>query len=134
MIKIEIKSVFGRSLFTHESENNTIAETLTLANLSGANLRSANLRSADLSGANLRSANLSGALNKEAAHLPQFCKWSHSLRGDLIQIGCKEKTIEDWQVFFDSDLVFDTPRGTEDFKQIQAIFQSYKAYISFLNK
>jgi Pentapeptide repeats (8 copies) len=153
MIKIEIKSVFGKILFTYESANNTIAETLTRANLSGANLRSADLTRANLSGANLTRANLSGAdltranlsgadltranlsgaLNKDAAYLPQFCKWSHSLRGDLIQIGCKEKTISDWQIFFDSDVVYETPRDTEDFKQIQAIFESYKAYISFLN-
>jgi hypothetical protein len=117
---------------------NLSGANLTRANLSGADLTRANLTRANLSGANLTRANLtranlSGALNKDAAYLPQFCKWSHSLRGDLIQIGCKEKTISDWQIFFDSDVVYETPRDTEDFKQIQAIFESYKAYISFLN-
>ena len=56
--KIEIKSVFGNVLFTHECEDNTIAKTLEEAVKSDANLRYANLRSADLRFANLRSADL----------------------------------------------------------------------------
>jgi hypothetical protein len=74
--KIEIKSIFGNVLFTHECEDNTIAKTveeavrsyadlsyadLSYANLRSADLSSANLRSADLSYANLRSADLSSA-------------------------------------------------------------------------
>jgi uncharacterized protein YjbI with pentapeptide repeats len=76
--KIQIKTVFEKIIFEHESENNTIIETvneyiiqelkkgfryadLRYANLSSANLRYANLRYADLSSANLRSANLRSA-------------------------------------------------------------------------
>ena len=65
-MKIEIKSIFGSLLFEHNSENNTIKETIKEANLSGADLSGAdlseaNLREANLSGANLREANLRGA-------------------------------------------------------------------------
>ena len=65
-IKIDIKSVFGKVLFSFEKENNTIKDTLVEANLRGANLRNAylkdaNLEYADLEGANLGNANLRGA-------------------------------------------------------------------------
>ena len=61
-IKIEIKSwLNGSVLFEYETENNTVAKTLTRAIENSANLRYANLRSADLSYADLSSANLSSA-------------------------------------------------------------------------
>jgi len=78
--KIQIKTVFEKIIFEHESENNTIIETvneyiiqelkkglrsadlssadLSFADLSNADLSSADLRSADLSFANLRFADL----------------------------------------------------------------------------
>jgi hypothetical protein len=152
--KIEIKSIFGDVLFTYEAENATIKDavekavkekvSLASADLSSANLRSAdlysadlrsaNLSSADLYSANLRSSDLSSAKNKDTAYLPIFCKWAHSIKGNEIKIGCKSKTIEDWDIFFDSKKVYSTERNTEDFKQIQAVYEAYKAYLSFLNK
>ena len=59
--KIEIKSIYGSVLFSYESENNTLKETLLEAIKSGADLSYANLRGADLSYANLSGANLRGA-------------------------------------------------------------------------
>ena len=64
--KIEIKSIFGKVLFTYDAENATIKEAIIVAikektNLSGADLRSADLSYANLSGADLRSADLSYA-------------------------------------------------------------------------
>jgi hypothetical protein len=65
--------------------------------------------------------------------LPIFCKWSHSIIGDKISIGCKEFTIEEWVNFFEnSTQEFETKRDTQDFKQIRAVFYSYKAYIENL--
>jgi uncharacterized protein YjbI with pentapeptide repeats len=66
MIKINIKSFFGKLLFEYEKENNTIKETVLEAlnigaDLSGANLRGANLSGADLIYANLSDADLRGA-------------------------------------------------------------------------
>ena len=131
--KLQIKSIFGSLLFEYECEENSIKKTLEKAikenaDLSSADLRYANLRSADLSSANLRYAE-----NKEEAYIPQFCKWTHSIKGDKIQIGCKEKTIKEWQDFFSSKEEYSTKRGTVEFKQIQAIFESYKAYLNHLN-
>ena len=169
MIKIEIKSILGRVLFTYEKENNTLKETilkainsganLRYANLNGANLRyadlryanlryadlryadlnGANLNGADLNGANLNGANLNGAnlndaKNKETAYLPILCKWSHCIIGDKIKIGCKEKTIKEWDCFFASEKEYETKRSTEEFKQIEAVYNAYKAYLQTLNK
>jgi len=158
MIKIEIKNRFtGSIIFTYEKENATIKDAvlkalkeganlygadLRGANLEGADLRGANLKCADLRGANLecaylrgadlRGANLYGAKNKEQAYLPMFCKWSHTIIGDKIKIGCKEKTIEDWDLFFASDETYETDRNTEEFKQIEAVYLAYKAYLTHL--
>ena len=60
-MKIEIKSIFGSLLFEHNSENNTIKETIKEANLRGVNLSGADLSWANLSGADLRGADLRGA-------------------------------------------------------------------------
>ena len=64
--KLKIESIFGKLLFEHEAEDNTIKKTLeeaikSGAYLGGANLRGANLRGAYLGGANLCGANLCGA-------------------------------------------------------------------------
>ena len=61
MTKIEIKTIWGDIIFTHEKENNTVKDTLQEAVKSGANLRGANLRGADLYGADLYGADLRGA-------------------------------------------------------------------------
>jgi hypothetical protein len=112
---------------------------LRYANFSGANLRDADLRgayleNADLENADLSGADISGAKDKEMAYLPMYCKLPHSIVGDKIQIGREEKTIEEWENFFNSDEIFSIERNTSEFKQIQAVFEAYKGYLNFLNK
>ena len=158
-IKIQIKSVLGEVLFELEKENNTIKETLEQAikenanlynanlrnadlynanlinaNLEDADLRNANLEDTNLYNANLRGANLEDAKNKETAILPIFCKWSYGIKGDLIIIGCKQKTIEEWDIWFNSNEEYSTRRNTDDFKQIEAVYNSLKSYYLTLNK
>ena len=134
MKKIEIKNRFtGDIMFTIISENATIKDALLDAiknkvNLSRANLSRAYLSGADLSGADLSGADLSGA------DFQPFCKWRTSIKDNEITIGCKTKSIDDWDIFFNSDLLYETKRNTEEFKKIQAVFESYKTYINFLNK
>ena len=107
---------------------------LSGVNLSDANLSDADLRGANLSGANLRGANLRGA-NLSGAIMPIFCKWStHGIVGSKIKIGCETRSIEDWDKFFASDEVLTTPRNTPEFKQIRAVYESYKAYLNILNQ
>jgi hypothetical protein len=87
-----------------------------------------------LSGANLSGVDLSGAENKETAYLPIFCKWASCIIDGKIKIGCKEKTIEEWDSFFASNEEFETSRDSKDFKQIEAVYLAYKAYYLHLNK
>jgi hypothetical protein len=118
---------------------------LSYANLSGADLRGANLSGANLSGANLsgadlRGADLSGAYLSHAKGLdttikmPMYCKWTHGItNGNLIHIGCEKRTIEEWDVFFASNKVLSTERNTDEFRQIEAVYNAYKAYLTTLN-
>ena len=117
MTKIEIKTIWGDIIFTHEKENNTVKETLQEAVKSGANLRSAdlrsaNLRSADLSGADLRSANLRSAdLREDWGKLEKntdifiagplgsrdgYTTFFHTDKGIFVQCGCFRGTLEEF--------------------------------------
>ena len=107
---------------------------LNNANLYSANLNSANLEYANLYNANLNIANLNSAKNKETAFLPIFCKWSYGIKGDLIVIGCEQKTIEEWDIWFNSNEEYSTRRNTDDFKQIEAVYNALKYYYLTLNK
>jgi len=104
------------------------------ANLQGAYLEGANLQGANLEGANLQGSNLKGA-NLKGAYLPMFSKWSMVKKeNDIFRIGCKEKTFEEWDLFFASESEFETKRGSDDFIRIQAMYLANKAYYSFLNE
>ena len=104
------------------------------ANLEGANLIGANLRDANLRGANLEGANLIGANLIDANKIPMYCKWPIGITDGLIHIGCKKQTIEQWDVFFASNEVYETPRDTDDFKHIEASYLAYKAYLTHISK
>ena len=104
------------------------------ADLRYADLRYSNLECADLRNSNIVGANLKCAKNKETAILPIFCKWSYGIKGDLIIIGCKQKTIEEWDIWFNSNDEYSTSRNTKDFKQIEAIYNALKYYYLTLNK
>jgi len=121
---VEIKNRFtGEVIYRLDSAN------LSDADLSRANLSDADLSRADLSDANLRGADLSGA-DLSGANIPIYCKWSISFHNEMIQIGCKRKTIEDWDFFFsnESKEIFATARDSNDFKRIEAMYNAYKSY------
>ena len=103
------------------------------ANLREADLRGANLTWADLTWANLREANLREADLTGADKIPMYCKWNHGITDNMIHIGCKKRSIEDWDEFFASDEVIQTPRNTPEFTQIHAIYNAYKAYLETIN-
>ena len=132
---LENANLYNANLVNANLENaNLINAKLYNANLYNANLINANLINANLYNANLYNANLIYAKNKETAILPIFCKWSYGIKGDLIKIGCVEKTIEQWDLWFDSEEEYSTSRNTKDFKQIQAVYNALKAYYLTLNK
>ena len=89
LIKITLKSVFGKILFEYESEENTIKNTLQRANLQradlqGANLQGANLQRADLQRADLQGADLQGA-NLQGANLQGADLQGANLQGANLQ-------------------------------------------------
>jgi len=117
---------------------NLVRASLVRASLVRANLVRASLDEASLDGANLEGANLVRASLDEASlvraiKIPMYCKWYHGVTENKINIGCKNKTIEEWDLFFNSEDELETKRGTQEFKQIQAVFEAYKAYLNFLN-
>ena len=112
MTKIEIKTIWGDIIFTHEKENNTVKDTLQEAVKSGADLYGANLRGADLRGADLRSANLYGAnLGEEWGKLEKntdifiagplgsrsgYTTFFHTDKGIFVRCGCFRGTLEEF--------------------------------------
>jgi len=161
--KIQIKTVFGKLLFEHESENNSTKKTLEQArkeganlqgaylqwaNLQGADLQWANLQGADLQwanlqGANLQWANLQGAdlqganlkgADLQGANLPIFCKWGHYIREGKIHIGCESKTPKEWIEWLESEKEYETKRGTLEFKRIEATIRAYCSYVDVMGE
>jgi len=116
------------------SRANLSRADLSGADLSGANLSRANLSRADLSGADLSGANLSGAYlsrakTKETYFEPQS-KYHVMHREDgMVKIGCKEKTIPEWDEWFAGTDEYETKRGAYDFKRIRAHYLSVRAYV-----
>ena len=76
---------------------------LRVANLRGADLRGADLSSADLSSADLSSADLRGAIgnNKEMKTL-QLGTYIVTIYKEIIQIGCQNHSISEWENFDDN--------------------------------
>ena len=117
MTKIEIKTIWGEIIFTHEKEDNTVKDTLQKAvrsgaNLYGADLRGANLYGADLGGANLGGADLGGAdLREEWGKLEKntdmfiagplgsrngYTTFFHTDKGIFVQCGCFRGTLDEF--------------------------------------
>ena len=130
--------------FVEEKKSGMNDTDLRNANLRNADLRNADLRNADLSEASLRNANLINA-NLINANLPIFCKWTVSyivksekekitieelvLDDLLIVIGCKQKTIKDWDIWFASDEEYSTKRDSFEFKRIKGMYLAVKSYL-----
>ena len=90
--------------------------------------------------ANLENANLINA------NLPIFCKWLVNYKvvsndekitiDDIdinsieIAIGCKSKTIKEWDLWFKSQEEYSTKRDTFEFKQIHGMYKAYRTYLT----
>lgn len=61
-------------------------------------------------------------------------KWyvTISLKG-MIWIGCKEKTIADWDKWFKGKEIFSTPRDSQEFKMIYAHYRAMREYALILD-
>jgi uncharacterized protein YjbI with pentapeptide repeats len=102
MIKIQIKSIFGKVLFEYEKEDNTLKDTileaiknkisLSYANMSDADMRGANMSYANMSDADMRGANMSYA-NMRGANMSDADMRGANMSGadtdkKYIQIAC----------------------------------------------
>ena len=85
------------------NEEDGVRLDLSYADLSSANLSYADLSSANLSYANLRGANLRGAIgnNKEMKTL-QLGTYIVTIYKEIIQIGCQNHSISEWENFDDN--------------------------------
>src|SRR5690606_27121006 len=54
--------------------------------------------------------------------------------GGAAVIGCKTKTIAEWDEWFAGSDEYETPRGTEKFALIQAQYEAIKAYHNYMTK
>ena len=114
---MEIKNRYTRQVIVSD-ESGTIKEALLNAIKEGVNL----------SGADLYGVNLSGA------NLPIYCKWYVTIKDNTINIGCKNKSIPEWEDWFNNSTEeFSTKRDDEDFKRIKAMFYAYKTYYEIIN-
>ena len=108
-------------------------------NLSGSDLSGSNLSGSDLSESNLSGSDLSGTKINPFSYrnisiiLPENSKLESVKYSEIfIKIGCKEKTIKEWDKWFRSDEEFETKRDTFRFKQIYAHYRSVREYCKVL--
>ena len=59
----------------------------------------------------------------------QMSKYYPLIEGDKIIIGCKTKTIAEWDEWFNGDEEFETKRGTREFQMIFAHYRATREYI-----
>ena len=76
--------------------------------------------------ADLEGADIKGAI------VPLYSKWIPCLVDDEIRVGCRVKTAEEWEVWLASDEEYETKRGTQDFKRIEAMIRGAIAYSKVL--
>ena len=130
--RLDRASLVGASL----DRASLVGASLVGASLVGASLVGASLDGASLDGARLDRARLDGAsldgASLDRARLPIWCRWcvSYSIEPSVVvHIGCKSKSVEDWDAWFAGAGEFDTPRDSEDFRRIRANYLAVKAYL-----
>jgi hypothetical protein len=132
-----------------------VGADLSHANLSGANFDSSRLIYSTLYEANFRGANLVATnlirtnfqnTKLTNAFIPIFSKRNLtfcsknqkatieniSLSDIQIKIGCKEKSIPEWDAWFSGSEEYEIKRGTFEFRQIEAHYKAYRAYLVHL--
>lgn len=58
------------------------------------------------------------------------CKWVYGITPEgKIKIGCKEKTVKEWDAWFKSTDTYETERDTITFKKIKACYKTAKIYL-----
>jgi hypothetical protein len=115
-MKIEIKSIFGKVLFVHDSEDNNIRKTLEQAIKSSADLSSADLSSADLSSADLDKRYIQIGCIGSVKRITTYC-----FDDDIIWCGC-----------FVGDLEQFERQVKETHKDSQQYLKEYLGFINYI--
>lgn len=66
-----------------------------------------------------------------------YCKWRITVFEKTIKIGCKEKTTEEWDDFFENNETYETSTETREYGMIRSSFEMAKAvqkHFIFINK
>jgi len=61
-------------------------------------------------------------------------KYIPLINKNIIRLGCKQKTVEEWNEWFSGTEEFETKRGTKEFQMIYAHFKACEAYINAMNQ
>lgn len=56
------------------------------------------------------------------------CKWLFYIKKESLNIGCKEKTWDEWEIWFSGNEEFSTKRGTKEFDLIQNGYECAKQF------
>jgi len=93
----------------------------------GGNFLGGNFLGGDFCGGNFRGGNFLGGT------MMPHNKWRCGVESNgLIRIGCKVKSMQEWDSWFAGNETFSTPRGTKEFAKIQANYLAVKTYVIFL--
>ena len=125
MEKIEIKSINGNVLFSHEEENNTLKKTVELADLRGADLRGA-IIGRDSTGANLSINNneeicIVGPIGSRLDYTTAY----KTDKGIYIKCGCFFGAIENFE-----EAVEETHKGHQHEKTYKELIRFISSYFS----
>lgn len=63
---------------------------------------------------------------KSMISIKNKCKWKLLLNSSTLDIGCKTKTIEEWEVFFANNEFYATHPDTEEYQKIKEAFEYAK--------
>ena len=129
MIKIKIKSIFGKLLFEFEKENNTVKDTVVEALNKGADLRGADLRGADLQGVKIKNAAVFTGLYKYIV-IPFISEDNVK----YVKMGCYTRTVEEWDKDFWNNPNEFPNNGDEDSKMRLFAYETAKKWFDIGEK
>jgi uncharacterized protein YjbI with pentapeptide repeats len=116
MLKFQIKSIFGKVIFEYEKETEKEAIKQMLAENIGKTLKEIDLSKKDLSGINF---------DNSRFYNNYLSKWNigFDLISKNIKIGCKEKTISEWNKWFKAKEKYEAEPGSKDYRLIENGFK-----------
>jgi len=102
-------------------------------NFLGGDFLGGNFLGGNFLGGNFFGGDFSGGDFRGGLMMPS-CKWVYGITPKgKIKIGCKEKTVKEWDIWFKSSETYSTERNTVAFKKIKACYKIAKIYLQELS-